>query len=295
MSRILLFGCNGQVGWALARRLQRDFPLTALDSADADFTRPEELRAVVRAAQPQVIINAAAYTAVDQADDNAEAALAVNARAPAVLAEAARGAGALLVHYSTDYVFDGTKGSPYTEDDPPSPLGVYGRSKLEGDLAIQESGAAYLIFRTQWVYGLRGRNFLLTMQRLLRERREVRVVGDQFGAPTWCGAIAAASAAILSGAGDDAAATLGGHSGLYNMTCGGETSWYGFAAAIRDRMAAAGEPVARLESIASAEYPTRAARPAHAVLDNTRLAETFGIGLPDWLEALDTALAGAQD
>jgi dTDP-4-dehydrorhamnose reductase len=293
MSRILLLGKNGQVGYALGRRLAALGDLQALDAEDLDLTRAGDIRDAVRALRPQLIVNAAAYTAVDQAEEQPALALAVNGEAPKVLAEEAAKAGAALVHYSTEYVFDGAKDSPYTEDDIPNPLGVYGRSKLAGDRAIIASGVPYLIFRTTWVYGLRGHNFLLTMQRLLRERDEVRVVGDQIGAPTWSESLAEATVAILEQAGCDWVRYIGANRGLYNMTCGGATSWFGFAGAIRDHMVDQESTLGRLVEIRSTEYPTPARRPPYSVLDNSRLRQTFGVSLPAWDDALARCLRGS--
>lgn len=290
MSRILLLGKNGQVGHALVPYLEALGELRALDADDLDLSRAGDIRDAVRALRPALIVNAAAYTAVDRAEEEPDLALAVNGEAPKVLAEEAAKGGAALIHYSTEYVFDGTKGSPYTEDDAPSPLNVYGRTKLAGDRAIVGSGAPYLIFRTTWVYGSRGRNFLLTMQRLLRERDEVRVVGDQIGAPTWCESIAESTAAILGQAGRDWVRYIGARRGLYNMTCAGATSWFGFASAIRSHLAKQEQAVGRLVEIPSEGYPTPARRPPYSVMDNSRLRQTFGVSLPAWEEALAQCL-----
>ncbi|HEY0036202.1 MAG TPA: dTDP-4-dehydrorhamnose reductase [Longimicrobium sp.] len=287
MSRpeILLLGRNGQVGWELERALAPLGRVTALGRGEADLTSPDRLREVVRSRRPSVIVNAAAYTAVDQAEGEPEAAFAANATAPGILAEEAKRLGALLVHYSTDYVFDGGAARPYREDDAPGPLNVYGRSKLEGERAIQAATDDHLILRTSWVYGTRGRNFLLTILRLLAERDELRIVADQVGAPTWSRMIAAATAAVLArhtGASRPV--------GVFHLTAAGQTTWHGFATAIRDRAggSAAGKPV---RPIASSEYPVPAARPRWSVLDGARLEAAFGVELPSWDASLALALA----
>lgn len=290
--RVLLLGGSGQVGAALAEPLAGAGELFAPDSGELDLTDAEGLRRAVRALQPALIVNAAAYTAVDRAEDEPDRAAAINAHAPAVLAQEARSAGAALIHYSTDYVFDGQKGSPYSEDDRVHPLNVYGRTKLEGDRGIMAVGGAYWIFRTSWIYGLTGHNFLRTMVRLLGERQEVGVVGDQHGAPSWAVAIARATLELVDRAGSDPVGFVGARSGLYHMSCGGETSWYGFARAIRDRLAQRGVlPLACLRELTTAEYPTRARRPAYTVLDNARLHRRLGVRLPSWEAALDEAFA----
>lgn len=269
------------VGWELEHSLAPLGELRAYDRAGLDLAQPDAIVARVREAKPQLIVNAAAYTAVDRAESEPELAMQVNGTAPGILAEEAKRAGALLVHYSTDYVFDGRKDGPYVEDDAPNPLGVYGRTKLAGERAIQASGCRHLILRTSWVYGLRGKNFLLTMLRLAQERPELRVVDDQFGAPTWCRHIATATAHLAESA---CAADDGG---LYHMTAAGSTSWCGFA---REILAARGiaTPVV---PIATREYPTPARRPANSVLSSARLAARYGLRLPDWPVSLRACLS----
>lgn len=247
--------------------------VTAFDSTELDFRVPEAIRVTVRRIAPGLIVNAAAYTAVDQAEREPQLAFAINATAPGILAEEAGRLGALLVHYSTDYVFDGTKSAPYAEEDPPNPLNVYGRSKLAGERAVVAAGCRHLILRTSWVYGARGKNFLLTMLRLAKERPELRIVHDQMGAPTWCQALAQATAAVLPRALDDDSVD-----GLYHATNGGETSWLGFATEIL-RLAGSAIPV---RPIAASDYPTPSARPANSLLDNAKLRRAFGVALPDW-------------
>lgn len=283
--RTLLLGAGGQVGWELHRAL--DSPeLVALDRTQADLARPETLRDLVRAHRPAVILNAAAYTAVDAAEKDEAAARTVNAEAVAVLADEAKRVDALLVHYSTDYVFDGAAHAPYREGDRVDPLSAYGRTKLAGEQAIAASGVRHLVLRTSWVYAGRGKNFLLTMLRLARERDELRVVADQRGAPTWARSIAQATAALLGkAASQPVRRTL-------HMSCGGITSWQGFAARIVERGSARGlcrkVPV---HPITTADYPTPARRPAYSVLDNGRLQSEFGITMPHWEIALEECLA----
>jgi dTDP-4-dehydrorhamnose reductase len=275
--RILLTGPTGQVGWELAPRLASLGQLFALDRTILDLRDADAIRARVRDLRPDIIVNAAAYTAVDRAESEPHLAFAINGAAPGALAEEARALGALLVHYSTDYVFDGTKSGPYVEDDPPNPLSVYGRSKLAGERAIQASGCRHLILRTSWVYAGRGHNFLLSMLRLGAERPELRIVGDQRGAPTWARDIAAATARMLANP----------PQGLLHLTASGETTRYDFA---REIMRQA-DLSPTLHRIRSKEYPSAALRPANSVLDNTRLREAVGIVMPSWDESLAICLA----
>jgi len=278
--RILLTGANGQVGWELRKTLAPLGSITALGRAELDLLDEASIREAVRAAKPEAIVNAAAYTAVDKAESERDAAFAVNATAPGILAEEAKRAGGLLVHYSTDYVFDGTKTGPYVEDDTPNPVNVYGASKLAGERAVAASGCRYLILRTSWVYGPRGSNFFLTMRRLARERRELRVVDDQVGAPTSSLAIARATARLLP-------QTTGG---LYHMCAAGETSWCGFARAILARAGMATPVVA----IRTEDYPTPARRPRNSRLDCSRLRADFGISLAPWEEQLSEVTLAAR-
>jgi len=283
---ILLLGANGQVGWELQRSLAPLGELVALDFDSpgplaADFTQPEALAATVRTVAPQIIVNAAAHTAVDKAEAEPELARTINAGAPAILAREAQAIGAWLVHYSTDYVFDGSGTAPWTEDSPTGPLSIYGRTKLEGEQALRASGCHHLILRTSWVYGLRGRNFLLTIRRLAAERDELAIVADQFGVPNWSRTLAEATARIV-GAGLPA---LAARAGLYHLSCTGQASWHDFAQAI---VGAAPRP--KIIPISTAEYPTPARRPAYGVLATARFATTFGIVLPDWRDALASCL-----
>ena len=284
--KILLTGKNGQVGWELVRALAPLGEVIAYDRAGLDLALPDRIVDAVRSAKPGVVVNAAAYTTVDQAEREPAAAHAINASAVALLAEEAKRAGALLVHYSTDYVFDGTKEAPYVEEDRANPLGEYGRSKLAGERAIREIGGAYLILRTSWVYSTRGKNFFLTMRRLLREKDEVRVVSDQIGAPTFAGVLADATAEILRSRKQE-------RLGLYHLTASGSTSWHGFAAAI----ARLERSAAHVMPIASEDYPLPARRPRNSRLSNEKLLREFGLALPDWevsLAACHASLAGAR-
>jgi dTDP-4-dehydrorhamnose reductase len=288
LPRILLIGRVGQVGWELRRTLAPVADVTCLEYPEIDLTRPDSIRQCVEAARPQVIINAAAYTAVDKSETDADTALKINGIAPGILAEEAKARGAWMVHYSTDYVFDGEKGAAYLETDTPNPLGAYGRTKLAGELAVQQSGAAYLLFRLCWVYGTRGQNFLLTMQRLARERETLRVVRDQVGCPTWSRLIAEATAQAVHH-------TLTANdpqrfSGTYHLAASTSTSWHGFADAIIRRMPAEGKKCTTVEAITSAEFPTPTKRPACSILNCDKLEATFGLRLPDWETGLNLAL-----
>lgn len=290
--RILLLGATGQVGRELDAAFADFGELTGADRGAADLTRPEQIRSLVRRAEPEVILSAAAYTAVDRAESEPALAMAINAEAPGVLAEEALRLGALLVHYSTDYVFDGSKQEPWTEADEPHPLNQYGASKLAGEQAIMGSGCRSLIFRTSWVYGPRGHNFLFTMLRLARERDRIAVVADQFGAPTSSIEIAAATRKIVEG-------VMGGRfgeekdwAGVYHLTCAGATSWFGFAQAIFARAGdLLGGKTPQLAPIATEDYPTPAQRPRNSLLSNARLKARFGMELASWPAALDAVFA----
>ena len=289
--KLLLLGGNGQVGRELRRSL---LPLGELvvatrDGGDADaaadFDAPASLAVLIEQTAPEVVVNAAAYTAVDKAETDAAAAFRINAEAPAAIAQACVDTDALLVHYSTDYVFDGNATRPYREDDATAPLGVYGASKLAGEQAIRASGVRHAILRTAWVYAAHGRNFLLTMLRLANERDELRVVADQIGAPTPAAWIADATAEIVR------RGVMA--SGTWHLVADGETSWHGFAEAIVDEAHALGliarKP--RVVAIPTADYPTPARRPAYSVLDTTRLQRDFGVAPPDWRDGLRRTLA----
>ena len=281
---ILLTGARGQLGGELAPLLRAHGDVVAADHARLDLADADAIVAAVRGAKPDLIVNAAAYTAVDLAEKEAALAHAVNGRAPGILAEEAKRIGAVLVHYSTDYVFDGTGTAPYPEDAPANPLNVYGASKLEGERAIAATGARALTFRTSWVYGLNGSNFLLAIRRLAGEREELRIVADQIGVPNWSRALAEATARVVA----LGMTALAEHSGLYHLSSTGRASWYDFARAIIGDVA---RP--RVVPIPASEYPLPAARPAYGVLDTGRFVEAFGFALPHWREALRRCLAEA--
>ncbi|MBS3902479.1 MAG: dTDP-4-dehydrorhamnose reductase [Dethiobacter sp.] len=286
--RILLTGKNGQVGWELRHALTTLGEVVALDREQLDLANPDQIRKRVRDIKPDLIVNAAAYTAVDKAEEEAELAMAVNGIAPGILAEEAKKLNALIVHFSTDYVFDGSKTTPYTEEDVPNPINVYGRTKFFGEQAIQAVGTPYLILRTSWVYGLRGKNFLLTILRLSRERSELKIVDDQIGAPTWSRTIAEATAGILS----TGHLSLSANTAVYHLTASGKTSWYEFAKAILALDPNPTEQVCQnLVPIPTSEYPTPARRPAYSVLSNAKLEAAFGVKLPYWEEGLTRALS----
>ncbi len=286
--RMLLIGKTGQVGWELRRTLAPLGSLTCVDYPEVDLTDTSSIRALVRSVAPGLIVNAAAYTAVDQAESEADRAMAINGAAPGVLAEEARKLGALMVHYSTDYVFDGAQERPYAETDEPNPLGVYGRTKLAGDRAVEQAGAPYLIFRLCWVYGARGRNFMLTIQRAAREREQLRVVCDQWGAPTWSRMIAETTALALTQVlGDEDPQR---YSGTYHLSASGHTSWHGFAEAIVARVPAAERKCREVLPIPSSEWKTPVERPPYSVLSCEKLARTFGLRLPHWQDSLDAVL-----
>ncbi|MEX3954857.1 dTDP-4-dehydrorhamnose reductase [Trinickia sp. EG282A] len=287
---ILVTGTNGQVGFELARTLQGLGRIVALDRSGLDLSKLDQVRSVVREVRPALIVNPAAYTAVDKAETEFDLAMRINGEAPGVLAEEAKRLDAALIHYSTDYVFDGQKPSPYLEEDPTDPQNAYGKSKLAGETAIEAVGGKYLVFRTSWVYGARGKNFLLTMLRLGRERPELKVVADQFGAPTWSNTIAALTAHILaqSQIANDERQWWGERSGVYHMTASDSTSWHGFASSIF--------ALAKLQSrpnvlpIPASDYPTPAKRPVNSRMSNDKLVNVFGLRPPRWDDALKLCL-----
>ena len=286
--KILLFGKVGQVGWELRRTLAPMSHLVCVDYPEVDLTAPDSIRRWIADAAPDIVINAAAYTAVDKAETEIALATKINADAPGVMAEETAKCGALLVHYSTDYVYEGNKATPYLEDDPPNPQGAYARTKLAGDRAIQAAGGAHLIFRLCWVYGARGSNFMLTMMRLAREREKLRVVADQVGSPTWSRMIAEATAHALRQmrTPDDAHALTG----VYHLCASGQTNWHGFASAIVDLMPPEEKKCRMVEAIASADFPTPTKRPAYSVMSCAKLERTFGLRLPDWHDSLRQVL-----
>lgn len=286
--KILLIGKNGQVGWELRRTLAPVGQVLAVDYPEIDLTDAAAARQLVLENKPAVVINAAAFTAVDKAETETRTPQQINGVAPGVLAEAAKQVGALMVHYSTDYVFDGAKTTPYVETDLPKPLGVYGRSKLAGDEGVRAAGGNHLIFRLCWVYGTRGQNFLLTMQRLARERETLRVVGDQFGCPTWSRLIAEATTQALRQVLVAPEASV--FNGTYHLAASDSTSWHGFASRIVEWMPVSERRCREVVAITTADYPTPAKRPAYSVLDCGKLEKVFGIQLPGWEECLRLVL-----
>lgn len=280
--RILLTGPTGQVGSALVDTLPAVGDVITVNRGQMDLVKPDSIRDCMRSNRPEIIVNAAAYTAVDRAESEEALAMAVNAEGPAVLAAEAEKLGALLIHFSTDYVFDGEKRSPYVESDATAPLNAYGRSKLAGERAVQASGCRHLIFRTSWVYAAAGNNFLLTMLRLARGGKPLRVVDDQLGAPTSNLMIAAAVIDVIRRAAFDK-----GAAGVFHMSARGETTWYGFARAILQ----ARNIDAELTAIPSSQYATPARRPRNSVLDNSRLERNFGVRLPAWDAGMRQVLA----
>ncbi|HKE42607.1 MAG TPA: dTDP-4-dehydrorhamnose reductase [Casimicrobiaceae bacterium] len=283
--KILLTGSAGQLGFELAKTLAAHAEVVGRDHATLDLADPDALVAAVRGVRPQAIVNAAAYTAVDRAENEPGRAHAINAVAPGILAEEARRLDALLIHFSTDYVFDGKATAPYAEDNTTGPLNVYGQSKLAGERAIAQGGAKSLILRTSWVYGLRGSNFLLTIKRLATERNELKIVADQFGVPNWSRALAQATAELVA----LGVPTLGERAGVYHLSAAGSASWFEFARAIIGN-----KQHPRVVPIATSEYPTAARRPAYVVLGTSKLEATFGISLRHWRELLAECLASAS-
>ena len=288
--RILLTGRDGQVGRELIAALAGLGEVTATGHEELDLASDYSIASVVRDLRPHLIVNAAAYTAVDKAESEPDFAWRVNADAVATLAAEAKTVGAAMIHYSTDYVFDGAKATPYGEDDATHPLSVYGKTKLAGEQALASAGIPYLALRTSWVYGAQGKNFLLTILRLAMERPELRIVDDQIGAPTWARDIALATASIAERWRHSGFAAA--KSGVYHITAGGRTSWYGFASeAIRLRAQSAhARKLAHLTPISSAEYPTPAERPKNSQLDCGKLARVFDCTLPDWNASLEAVV-----
>lgn len=289
MTRILLTGKTGQVGYELERSLQGLGEIIALDRSQMDLANLDQVRDVIRSIKPNLIINPAAYTAVDKAESEPELAMRINGEAPGVMAEEAKKLGAAMIHYSTDYVFDGSKSSPYIETDPTCPINVYGATKLAGEQAIQAAGIPHLILRTSWVYGMSGNNFLRTILRLAKERDELRIVADQYGAPTWCRTIADTTAHIVAQVKD---AQHGQEwwqerTGIYHLTAQGQTTWYGFTQAILENAAISRKPV--LTPIATQDYPLPAKRPTHSAMSCEKLINAF-CQLPDWENALASCL-----
>jgi dTDP-4-dehydrorhamnose reductase len=293
--KILIVGHLGQVGVELQRSLAPLGELALADKESVELAQPATIRELMRRTCPDVVVNAAAYTAVDRAESEPELAQAVNGIAPGVLAEEAARRGALLIHYSTDYVFDGSKPSPWVESDEPKPINAYGESKLVGENAIAAVGGRHYVFRTSWVYASHGNNFLRTILRLAAEREELRIVDDQIGAPTTAGALAEATAAAIRASVDTRTGTeRKDHPeyGLYHMTCAGQTSWYDFARTFLEREAARNpeKRMARCVPISSSEFPLPARRPRNSVLSNEKLRRGLRIELPDWSSAMDSVL-----
>ncbi len=289
MRKILLTGKNGQVGWELRRTLAPLGDVVAVGHHEMDLADPDSIRRMIREVRPHLIVNPAAYTAVDKAESEPDLAMAINGVAPGIMAEEAKRLSAAIVHYSTDYVFDGTKKLPYTEDDAPNPLNVYGQTKLAGERAIQASGVPHLILRTSWVYGARGKNFLLTILRLARERSELKIVDDQIGAPTWCRMPAEVTSQMLSQHYPSVArpSSIADISGLYHVVCGGHTSWYGLARKILEVVSGhASHAMPELKPIPTTEYPTPAKRPLNSRLSTEKLKRMCGLIVPAWEESL---------
>jgi len=283
---ILLIGKNGQIGWELERSMAPFGRVVALDYPQIDLSKPDSIIQTLRAIKPNLIVNAAAYTAVDQAEIEPDLAMDINGIAPGIFAEEAKKLGAFLVHYSTDYVFDGSKTTPYMEEDEPNPLNMYGKSKLEGDKAIQAAEIPYLIFRTSWVYGLRGKNFLLTILRLAEENKEIPVVCDQIGTPTWSRMIADCTCLILA-QGNRAVVEK---PGLYNLSAYGQTTWYEFAESIIAISPGINKKTTKLVQITSADYAYPTSRPKYSVLSNRKIYDHFGISVPAWDIVLKMAI-----
>jgi len=301
--RILLIGVNGQLGWELRRASaplgtlvcaarRREGDGLGSDVLPVDLADPATLIELVRSVRPRLIVNAGAYSAVDQAEREPDVAMAVNGRAPGILAEEAQRLGAALVHYSTDYVFDGSGSRPWTETDPVGPLNAYGRSKLAGEQAIAAAGSAAWVFRTSWVYGAHGANFVKKILKFAAERKQLRIVADQVGAPTGARFLAEATVEILKSAGGDYAGLARERGGLFHLCCGGATSWHAFTERIVARARRAGMPLAveAIDPIPTAEFPTPAVRPLNSRLDCRHLTDTFGIRPPTWESEFDAAL-----
>jgi dTDP-4-dehydrorhamnose reductase len=303
--RLLITGATGQVGWQLQRTLAALGEVIAYTRAQLDLADPDATVKVVRDLAPDIVVNAAAYTAVDKAESEPDLAHTVNAVAPGLIADELSRTGGLLIHYSTDYVFDGAKSGPYEEDDPTGPLNVYGRTKLAGEQAIAASGCSHIILRTTWVYDIRGKNFLRTVLRLAREREELRMVGDQHGAPTWARTIAESTAQIVARCAQHRDSTGWGYGGVFHLAAAGQTSWAGFAEQILEDYESLaswpadtgefGSPLMakRVVPITSEQYKVPARRPLNSVLSNARLFSTFGLRMPDWRAQLRLALQDA--
>jgi dTDP-4-dehydrorhamnose reductase len=293
--RVLVTGADGQVGRALLESFRESAEVIGCNRSSLDLADTDRIREMVRSVAPDIILNAGAYTAVDRAESERDLAFAINARAPGILAEEAQRAGALLIHYSTDYVFNGSKRGPWVEDDATDPLSVYGASKLAGEEAIRSAGGRHLIFRTSWVYAPEGKNFVLTMLRLGHERDSLNVVDDQVGAPTTAAELARATHAIARGILETKFGAAPAWSGIYHMTCSGSISWCGFARAIFKRAhVLLDERAPKVKPIATRDYPTPAKRPQNSVLSNDKLQRTFNVHLAPWQSALNEVLAAIE-
>ncbi len=286
--KLLVIGCNGQIGWELVRCLQPLGEVIAVNHCQLDLSDPNKIKAMLKSISPTIIVNAAAYTAVDKAEENEEKANAINGYAPGVLAAEAKSSGVLLIHYSTDYIFDGNKSCPYTEDDSPTPINAYGRSKLMGEEAIQSVGGDYIILRTSWVYSARRANFLRTILKLSQEQDELRVVSDQFGVPTWARLIAESTAHVIC---QSQLQRLENSfvSNSYNLTASGKVSWYDFAKVAVDLAKQSPNFSVRVKNIVpimSDEYPLLAVRPKNSCLATNKLETHFGLKAPKWDDVL---------
>lgn len=292
MKTILLTGASGQVGWELQRQLSPFYLVITPGHNQLDLSNPDSIRQSVRELRPDIILNPAAYTAVDKAESETDLSMRVNGIAPRILAEEARQLDALLVHYSTDYVFDGDNTTPYREDTPPNPQSIYGKTKLAGELAVQSAGCRHLILRTSWVYGIHGGNFIKTVLRLAKERGELRIVADQFGAPTWARLLAHSTLQILNS--PQTIAWDMHLSGIYHLTAGGRTNWYQYAEEIlrlaRQHDTQLKNKTINIHPISTEEYPLPAKRPKNSILSTAKIQQTFGLSLPEWQDDLATCL-----
>ena len=294
MRKILLTGKNGQIGWELQRTLSSLGDIVVVGHHEMDLANPDSIRKVIRQVQPELIVNAAAYTAVDKAESEPDLAMAINGVAPGIMAEEAKRLNAAIIHYSTDYVFDGNSERPYTEDDTPNPLNVYGTTKLAGERAIQASGVPHLILRTSWVYGARGRNFLLTMLRLAKEKNELKIVNDQIGAPTWCRLLAEVTSQMIAqhySPVSRQAISISEASGLYHVVPTGSVSWHGFAAKILEGVSShVSHALPKLISIPASDYPAPARRPQNSRMTSGKLSNIYGLAMPHWEKSLTLCL-----
>jgi dTDP-4-dehydrorhamnose reductase len=277
-TKILLTGKYGQIGYELMRVLPLLGDVTAIDKEEVDMASPDSILAVMRDIKPDLVVNTAGYTSVDRAESEEDIAMRINGTAPGVIAEELKKNGGLMVHFSTDFAYDGAKFAPYHENDPLNPLSVYGKSKIVGDNAIIASGVKHLIFRTGWVYGARGRNFLLTMLDMCKNASEMSISNDQRGAPTWCRSLAEGVGLVLS----QKEAYDPANSGFYNMSCGGSCTWYEFAVSISKYYESKEGKRITIYPVSTGEYPMKAQRPRYSVLDNHKLNSAFGVIMPDW-------------